>query len=239
MITIEQITAITNHLVNNIYGAVQKHSGESISSELRLRCAQECADYIHAHMERALEFENKEAFWKHALSKISVNGLMTEFGVWHGTSINFFAKSFPSSTIFGFDSFEGLQEDWAGSLGYPKGTFSLEGQLPTVESNVRLIKGWVEDTLPKFLEQNAGPSALIHVDTDTYEAAKTIFTCLDKRIVPGTVIIFDEYFGYRGWKIGEFKAWKEFVALNSVHYEYLGFHVEKVTQVAVLVHHRS
>jgi hypothetical protein len=49
--------------------------------------------------------------------------------------------------------------------------------------------------------------------------------------MPGTVIIFDEYFGYRGWRMGEFKAWKEFVDQHGVEYEYLAFSVESVSLV--------
>ena len=43
------------------------------------------------------------------------------------------------------------------------------------------------------------------------------------RFQKGTVIVFDEYFGYRGWREGEFKAWQEFVAARGLRYEYLAF----------------
>jgi hypothetical protein len=46
----------------------------------------------------------------------------------------------------------------------------------------------------------------------------------------------DEYFGYRGWKIGEFKAWQEFIATSGLSYEYIAFCDEPV---AVLIQQRS
>ena len=44
-----------------------------------------------------------------------------------------------------------------------------------------------------------------------------------------TVHGFDEYFGYRGWKIGEFKAWQEFVEARGISYEYLAFSLQAVS----------
>ena len=46
---------------------------------------------------------------------------------------------------------------------------------------------------------------------------------LANRIVPGTVIQFDEYFNYPGWQDGEYKAFKEFVESRDVEFEYLGY----------------
>ena len=51
---------------------------------------------------------------------------------------------------------------------------------------------------------------------------------LEGKLQKGTVIVFDEYFGYRGWRSGEWKAWKEFGELTGLQYEYLGFTKEQV-----------
>jgi len=50
-----------------------------------------------------------------------------------------------------------------------------------------------------------------------------VLNTLAKRIVPGTVIVFDEYFNFPGWQQDEFRAWQEFVAEHKIKYEYLGF----------------
>ena len=65
--------------------------------------------------------------------------------------------------------------------------------------------------------------SFVHIDCDTYEATTTILSLAKDRIVPGTVILFDEYFGYRGWRVGEYKAWQEFTALRGLKYEYNAF----------------
>jgi hypothetical protein len=41
------------------------------------------------------------------------------------------------------------------------------------------------------------------------------------RLISGTIICFDEYFGYPGWKFNEFKAWQECCNKNNIRYEYI------------------
>ncbi|HVZ21956.1 MAG TPA: hypothetical protein VG871_12870, partial [Vicinamibacterales bacterium] len=52
---------------------------------------------------------------------------------------------------------------------------------------------------------------------------KLIFDVLGERIVPGTVIQFDEFFNYTGWKQGEYKAFTEFCADRRVRARYMGY----------------
>lgn len=49
-----------------------------------------------------------------------------------------------------------------------------------------------------------------------------IFSLLGDMILPGSVVVFDEYIGNPGWKIGEYKAWQEFVSARGLKYKYLG-----------------
>jgi hypothetical protein len=65
--------------------------------------------------------------------------------------------------------------------------------------------------------------AFIHIDCDMYISTKCIFDTIGKYIVPGTVIEFDELYGYPGWRENEFKALTEFCEENRMKYEYLCF----------------
>ena len=96
--------------------------------------------------------------WHHlseSLNKISVDGNMLEFGVFSGKTINIISSHFPNNTIHGFDSFEGLPEDWfmkekekkKGNAKRHKGYFAVDN-LPTVNDNVTLWKGWFNDSIP-------------------------------------------------------------------------------------------
>ncbi len=205
-------------------------TGHSVVDELHQRSIADSADYAAAHMSGALTFKSREALWDFALARAPIQGLCAEFGVWNGQSINHFARRLGARRIFGFDSFEGLQEDWAGA-GCPKGTFDRGGTLPPVGPNVTLVKGWFDATLPGFLSENPGPFAFVHIDCDTYPAARAALAEIGSRIVPGTVIVFDEYFGYRGWRQGEHKAWREFAERAGVIADYFAFSHQQVALV--------
>jgi len=146
-------------------------------------------------------------------------GLVLEFGVRHGTTINLIA-GWTDQDVHGFDTFSGIPENWHDEQA---GSYTTHGVLPEVRSNVRLHQGLFEDTLPAFLADNAGAVRFINVDCDLYSSTKTIFDHLCDRIVPGTVIVFDEYIGNPGWQEDEYKAFQEAVDSYGWTYEYLAF----------------
>lgn len=149
---------------------------------------------------------------------VSKTGLIAEFGVRNGHSINHIAKIFSDRTIYGFDSFEGLPEQW-GDLA--KGAYTVDGRLPQVRSNVKLIKGWFEDSLPKFIQNCHENIAFLNVDCDLYSSTATILENLSGRFIPGSIIIFDEYIMNENWREDEYKAFQEWIAKYGVEYEYL------------------
>lgn len=157
-------------------------------------------------------------------------GLVLEFGVRFGNTIRQIA-SLAHQQVYGFDSFEGLPEVWHHE---PKGSYTTRGEIPAVPANVELIAGWFDDTLPGFLEKHPGPARLINVDCDIYSSTRTVLDLLAPRIVPGTVIVFDEYIGNEHWREDEFKAFQEAVARYGWEYEYLCFSVF-TKQVAVKI----
>lgn len=150
--------------------------------------------------------------------------LVLEFGVFKGISTNYIANLLPYSTVYGFDSFKGLPEDWRD--GFPAGTFEFADdtyKLLKLQENIRLVVGWFDETLPSFIEHHTEPIALLHIDADLYSSAKTIFNLLKNQIVPGTVIVFDEYFNYPGWEEGEHKAFTEFIEETNRKFRYLTY----------------
>jgi hypothetical protein len=185
------------------------------------RAVEESADYIEKSMTRALALRSREELWALGLRDAKPEGLFLEFGVFKGYSANYFAKHL-NNEIWGFDSFEGLQEDWVGTA-IPKGTLDLKGRLPKVRSNVRLIKGWFDETLPDFLRQHPHNISLLHLDCDSYVPTRYVLNECKTRLTADTIIILDDYHGFRGWKLGQFQAWSEFVAENKLTYEYIAF----------------
>jgi hypothetical protein len=92
--------------------------------------------------------------------------------------------------VYGFDSFEGLPEDWPGT-GCVKGEFSTQGLVPDISGTV-IFSGWFKDTLPNYLKQ-ARKIALLHLDCDLYSSTREVLWALNEFIVPGTIIVCDEY----------------------------------------------
>ena len=199
-------------------------SGYKLIDELEDLSIKSSAKYVNQYVHECNLFRNTGELWSFAADQISLEGLTLEFGVYRGTSINFFANRL-KGVMYGFDSFEGLKQGMPGTDAV-KGTFNLGGNLPTVLSNVKLIKGWFEDSLPDFLEKNDGVVSFLHLDADNYEPTIFVLNSLRGRIQSGTIIVFDEYLGYPGWdKTGEYLAWKEFTKLNNISFRYLAFSV--------------
>jgi hypothetical protein len=175
------------------------------------------------------------------LKNTSEKGLYLEFGVYTGNTINIISQNKQDQIIYGFDSFEGLPEDWRNSpndpLKYLKGAFNINGNLPKVNNNVKLLKGWFSDTIPIFLKENKIQEKIsfLHIDCDLYSSTKCIFDNLGIFLKKDTIILFDEFYNYLNWEQHEYKAWSEFIELNpNIKFEYIGINVNH-EQVAVRI----
>lgn len=75
-------------------------------------------------------------------------------------------------------------------------------------SNVQLIEGDIMVTLPDYIEKFPHEKiALLHIDVDVYEPSALALRLLYDRIVPGGVIVLDDY----GTVEGETRAVDEFL----------------------------
>ena len=200
---------------------VHKYWSRDLGLDLQVHARREAVSYVVEKMGGALMLRDRWDLLEHALASAPADGLVLEFGVENGASLTFLASR-TGRIVHGFDSFEGLPEDWAGTA-EKRGKFSRGGRLPEVPGNARLHKGWFDATLPGFLAENPEPVALLHVDCDIYSSTKTVFTHLGGRLPAGSVIVFDEYFNYHGWRHHEWKAFQEWVADAGRSYEYLAF----------------
>jgi predicted O-methyltransferase YrrM len=104
------------------------------------------------------------------------------------------------------------------------GGFNSEDFLPTLEQmieitqkdsmiprfkRVELVKGDACETIPKYIEENPGLRiSLSHLDLDIYQSTKVALEQLYPLVVPGGVILLDEY-AMPGFP-GESKAFDEY-----------------------------
>lgn len=164
-------------------------------------------------------------YFEIAVKNVSIKGLWLEFGVSVGHSMYTLSNK-TNNKIYGFDSFEGLPEDW--DEYHKKGCFSLNGVPPTqfingktFNENVIFIKGWFDDTLPEFLKKTDEKIAFLHIDSDLYSSCKTIFTLLEDRIVDGTIICFDDFMEWDYCQNNEIRAFAEYLLDTKTDYEFL------------------
>ena len=155
-----------------------------------------------------------------------------EFGVFNGMTINMISKH--CDKVYGFDSFEGLPEDWNGVC--KKEHFEVKG-LPKVDKNTTLIKGWFNKTLKVFLNENPDIIIdMIHIDCDLYSSTKDVFNILIKhnKMRKGLIIVFDELINYNKFYEGEIKALYEINQDNNVNFEWLYTHGNVVNYKDIL-----
>jgi hypothetical protein len=188
---------------------------------LKRRSAAEAADYVTEHSSDAVLVRGQFDLLAHALEAVSLDGLFLEFGVHRGASLRFIAAR-TKSQVHGFDSFEGLPAHGAGT-NWTRSQFDRKGALPAVPANVTLHKGLFKDTLPGFPEAHQGQVAFAHIDCDLYDSTKEVLSALAPCFAARSVLVFDEWFNFPGWRQHEFKAFHEFIGASGFTFRHIGF----------------
>ncbi|HEX3732681.1 MAG TPA: TylF/MycF/NovP-related O-methyltransferase [Mycobacteriales bacterium] len=178
--------------------------------------ARESAEFAREHMSGARTFPDPATTMDYALSLVGGAGMALEFGVYTGATLTTIARACIERAVYGFDSFDGLPQDWR--AGFPAGTFAASST-PHI-AGVKIVTGLFADTLPRFLHDHPDPVAFLHLDADLYSSTRTVLHLLGPRLRAGSVIVFDEYFNYPGWIDHEHRAWQEFIAQTNIRFSY-------------------
>ena len=101
------------------------------------------------------------------------------------------------------------------------GSFSKNSKLPKVPPNVKLIEGFFHQTVPNFPLKT--PISIMHIDCDTYESTYYVLTQLAKNLVTGSIVIFDEYYGFTNWRAHEHKALMDFSRMSKKQFKYIAY----------------
>ena len=120
--------------------------------------------------------------------------LYLEFGVFKGQSMRYWSQALkhPQSNLHGFDSFEGLPEDFDVDGPYRQGSFDLRGEVPNIaDARVRFFKGWFDEVLPSYIVPDHDVLVLM-MDADLYSSTIYILRHMKPHIKEGTFIFFDE-----------------------------------------------
>ncbi|MDP5182780.1 class I SAM-dependent methyltransferase [Blastococcus sp. BMG 814] len=177
------------------------------------------ARFAAQEMPTARAFHDRTSTLEHGLELAPRGGMALEFGVFEGRSLEVVAAGRGRREVYGFDSFEGLPEDYRPHV--RTGAFAV-GSLPDVEG-AELVVGWFGETLPGFLATHPGPVDFVHVDGDLYSSAVTVLDLVGPRLTAGSVLVFDEFFNFPGWEAHEFRAWQEWLARTGARAEYVAY----------------
>ena len=163
--------------------------------------------------------KNRISHLQEACKHAQLDGYVLEFGVHKAETIQVIAECFPEDQVYGFDSFEGLPEDWNISHNekfnkHKKGYFAID--IPSIDNpRIHFVKGFFDKSLQPWIEnQPKRPIKFLHVDSDLYSSAKTVLTLLNDRIENGTIIVFDEMYPW-GRKRYERREEHEYKALQE------------------------
>ncbi len=175
-------------------------------------------------------FENVVRF----INNAGIKGDYLEFGVYIGSTFKIafnFAQKFKlrSMNFYAFDSFKGLPKK-KGSNGdddryFPEGDFCCDiNEFKTNIKNagvdmsrVQIVPGWYDETLNDETKKKIAlqKAAVIMIDCDLYESTTHVLSFIEDYIQDGTIIIFDDWFSYRGNpNKGEQRAFREWLEKN-------------------------
>lgn len=174
------------------------------------------ARWAQEFMPTARTFDDPRHTLEYALEIAPRGGMALEFGVHVGRSMRVIAAMREGREVYGFDSFEGLPEDYRPHV--RRGAFAVPG--PPDVPGAEFVVGWFDQTLPGFLDAHPGPVDFVHVDGDLYSSAVTVLDLVGPRLGRGAVLIFDEFFNYPGWEQHEFRAWQEWLARTGTTVTY-------------------
>ena len=138
----------------------------------------------------------RDGVFKHMAEDLAERHVLyLEFGVYQGASMRWWATALknPASQLHGFDSFEGLPEDYDDQGGrYVKGWFTTGGRLPLIDDpRVRFFKGWFEQTLPGY-SLPAHDVLVVNLDADLYSSTIYVLRQLRPHLKPGTYLYLDD-----------------------------------------------
>lgn len=167
------------------------------------------------------------------VARYNIPGDVVECGVWRGGSMHAVARALDAAgdhdrDLFLYDTFEGMTEPTEKDVRYDGrlASAALENQdrerslvwayasledvqagfdeVPYPKHRIHFVKGPVEETIPGELPNRI---SILRLDTDWYESTAHELKHMYDRLVPGGVLMLDDY----GWWQGSRQATDEFL----------------------------
>ncbi len=189
---------------------------------------------INDYFNKATAYKNRMQLHDKLLSKLKNEPInYIEFGVAKGdmirkwSSVNKEAKSL----FLGFDSFEGLPENWEEKQ---QGHFNQQGEFPDIKDDrVKFVKGWFQNTVyNELMNYSFKDKCVYHFDADLFSSTLYVLFQVEPKLKKNDILIFDEFSSYNH----EFKAFNIFKKCinDKWAFEFIGA-VNNYRQVAFVI----
>jgi O-methyltransferase len=150
---------------------------------------------------------------------VTAPGDIVETGVWRGGMSAAMAEALPGRRSLLFDSFEGLPDVGEHDAGTPR---EAARDMAVDEAAARaamarsggahqIRRGWFDETIPKYAAESP-EIAVLRLDGDLYESTMVCLEHLYPLVVPGGLVIIDDY---GGWFTGCTRAVHEYLAREA------------------------
>ncbi len=165
------------------------------------------------------DYSKRYLLYEHILRSKNLDQPITylEFGVSGGMSFRWWvnANRNPDSVFVGFDTFEGLPEDWGG---FRQGAMTAD--IPRMDDpRVSFKKGLFQETLPGYLAGiRPGRRKVIMMDADLFTSTLYVLTTLAPFLEKGDILLFDQF----NVPMHEFLAFREFTASYYLKFNLIG-----------------
>jgi O-methyltransferase len=167
------------------------------------------------------DYNKRYGLYEYIFKEKQLDGeiIYLEFGVSGGYSFSWWVKRnfHPGSRFTGFDTFEGLPEDWGG---FSKGAMSTKSQIPKLDDErVLFKKGLFQDTLPDFLKTlDKTKRKVIMMDADLYTSTLYTLTSMAPYLQKGDILFFDQF----NVPMHEFLAFNNFIDSFYLKFQLIG-----------------
>jgi len=191
------------------------------------------ASWFYGTIRNQIYPDKREALFDAVFNAVTEGGGdYLEFGVFRGTSFILASKMakrhrLRKTRFFAFDSFQGLPESEGtkmkkGEWAAPRVDFERTIRQAGVDmTRVVIVEGLYNVSLDDRVKQRyqLAKAAVVHVDSDLYSSAKDVLRFVEDVIVPGTILIFDNWYSFRNDEAvesrGERRAFREWRLKDS------------------------
>ena len=185
------IRAMTRQLLIRAGGRL---SSERLYDATNVLGALAIGHWVREHPPRGklLVHQDKTDTYRDAVALLdAARPLYLEFGVWEGWSLRWWLEHLtnPAAQFVGFDSFEGLPEQWRPD--YPPGHFAVGAPPPITDPRVSFQVGWFNESLATF-EMPDHDQLFVNIDCTLYSSTAVVLEWLEPYLRPGDLIYFDE-----------------------------------------------